>query len=146
MTSMTLSCSIAMKPRTMKPGSWEALAGQISRFIGVGAANTVLTFVLYEILNVFIPYWIAYTLSFVFGIAFVMIFQARVVFVRELTAISAICLVVVYLVSYAAGLGLTVFFVDDMHIRSELVPFIVIPIMVPISFLATRYAFGRNQI
>jgi putative flippase GtrA len=146
MTSMTLSYSIAMKPRTIKPESWETLAGQIRRFIGVGAANMVLTFVLYEILNVFIPYWIAYTLSFVFGIVFVMIFQARIVFVRELTAITAICLVAVYLVSYAAGLGLTVFFVDDMHIRSELVPFIVIPIMVPISFLATRYAFGRNQI
>src|SRR4051812_31033989 len=107
------------------------------RFLGIGFANTVLTFLLYELLIIFMPYRPAYTLSFVVGIVFALLTNARVVFLSPVTVRSAVFFVVLYLANYAAGLVLIGLLVEIVQLSPKLAPIGVIAIMVPINFIAT---------
>ena len=76
-------------------------------FVGVGAVNTVLSILLYEILILFLPYWLAYLIPFPVSIAFLLYANATFVFGRRVTPMSAVAFTLLYLATYAAGRSLT---------------------------------------
>jgi putative flippase GtrA len=119
------------------------LSGQFGGFLAVGAVNTMLTVLLYEVLILVMPYWLAYMLCFPVGIAFLLFANASLVFGRTVTAASAISFVLFYLVSYAAGFGVIIVLVGVMRIPPGLAPFGSIAIMTPFNFIVSRLVLGR---
>ncbi|HEY0329448.1 MAG TPA: GtrA family protein [Rhodopseudomonas sp.] len=122
------------------------LKRQFSRFVGVGVVNSVATFVLYQMLLLAMPYWLAFTLSFAAGLVFGMIAGARLVFGRKINLVSAASFSAYYVFSYALSLLILMVVVDRLQISARLAPLIVIAIMVPLNFLGSRYALSlRSQ-
>jgi putative flippase GtrA len=105
--------------------------------------NTVLTFLLYEVLIFFVSYPVAYTASFVVGIVFAGITYAKVVFQVPPTVGTVLRFAAVYIASYLAGLGLLHLLVDYASIPAWLAPVFVLMITVPFNFLGSRLAIGR---
>src|SRR6476659_6952739 len=82
------------------------LLNRMSRFATAGAANALLTFLLYNFLLLATPYWLAYTLSFVAGIGFATLVNPKFVFDIDLGLAGAIRFSLFYLASYGIGLKL----------------------------------------
>src|SRR5215472_2536850 len=116
------------------------LSVQFGGFVAVGAVNTLLTLLLYEVLILVMPDWLAYTLGFAASVAFALFTNAGLVFGRPVTAASAVHFVLFYLVSYAAGLGLVVLLVEGLRISAALAPLGAVVIMLPINFIGSRLA------
>ena len=111
---------------------------QVRRFVFVGGANTGLTYLLYLLLNLFLIYEIAFTISFAAGVLFSAFFNARYSFstglgLRALLRFSALCLI-----NYYLGLQILIFCVEELHIRQALAPLIVVAIMLPLTFFGSR--------
>ncbi len=82
---------------------------QARRFVAVGIANAAFTYLLYQLLNVFVIYEIAFTISFATGVLFSAFFNARYSFsiglgLRALLRFTAVCLI-----SYYLGLQVLIF-------------------------------------
>jgi putative flippase GtrA len=116
---------------------------QFGGFLAVGAVNTMLTVLVYELLIMIMPYWLAYTLCFPVGIAFLLFANARLVFGRAVTIASASSYVLFYLASYSAGLGVVMILVELVHIPPAYAPLVAIAIMMPINFVGSRLVLGR---
>lgn len=114
---------------------------QVGRFLGVGAVNTVFTFILYEALLLITSYRLAYTMSFVAGICFAAVAQSLVVFRVRLSMVSILRFVVLYLTSYVIGFLVLTLAIDIVGISPVLAPFLVVTIMLPINFLGGRLVF-----
>jgi putative flippase GtrA len=123
--------------------SFRRLIGQLGGFLAVGAVNTVLSLLLYEALILVLPYWLAYTICFPAGIAFLLFANASLVFGRAVTAVSSASFVLFYLTSYAAGLGVIVALVEVIGIPPKFAPLLAITIMAPINFVGSRFVLGR---
>jgi putative flippase GtrA len=123
--------------------AFRRLSGQFGGFLAVGAINTMLSLLLYEALILVMPYWLAYTLCFPAGMAFLLYANANLVFRRAVTAVSSASFVVFYLASYAAGLGVIVVLVEMISIPPQLAPLLAIAIMAPINFIGSRFVLGR---
>jgi putative flippase GtrA len=116
------------------------LALEGSRFLGVGALNSLLTFVIYQALLFLAPYRVAYTLSFALGIAFAAVMNARVVFGTRLTARAVLRFVAFYLANYALGLLVIVLLVERLGVSPVLAPLAAIVVLLPLSFFGSRLA------
>ena len=125
--------------------SLRRLSGQFTGFVTVGAVNTVLTFLLYELLNLFMPYWLAFTLSFAAGIVFSLSANAGLVFGQRVTAKSAAYFLAFYLLSYAISLGIVTFLVEGLGVSSVIAPLGAIAVMVPINFLGVKRALAARR-
>jgi putative flippase GtrA len=124
--------------------AFRRLSGQFGGFLAVGAVNTMLSLLLYEVLILVMPYWLAYTLCFPAGIAFLLFANAGLVFRRAVTAASAASFILFYLASYAAGLGVIIVLVGVIRIPPAFAPLGAIAIMAPINFIGSRFALGRK--
>lgn len=118
--------------------NYRKLAGEVIRFLGAGAANTVLGFLIYEILILFIPYPIGYTISFLFSIAFAAIVYSRFVFGLAFGLGALFRFFAFYLLYYVAGLSLLTLLVKYFRVHAAVAPLIVIVVLLPLSFLGSR--------
>jgi putative flippase GtrA len=130
-----------MKPRDR----WRELAGQAGRFGAVGAVNSALTYVLYVLLLFVMPYPAAYSLTFVVGLAFALVANAKLTFASRITVGGAGYFCLFYVLSYVLGLVLTVFFVEVFRVRPSLAPLAAMPITVPANFFGSRLALRRGH-
>jgi putative flippase GtrA len=119
------------------------LAKSFLGFVSVGAVNTVLSILLYEILILFLPYWLAYLIPFPFSIAFLLYANANFVFGRSVTLLSAVAFTLFYVASYAAGFLVIAVMVGLIGIPPAFAPVGVLAIMTPINFIGSRLALGR---
>jgi putative flippase GtrA len=118
------------------------LASEGGRFLGVGAANTLLSFAVYQGLLFLVPYRVAYTLSFVLTLAFTAVMNARLVFGTRLTARAAVRYAVFYLASYALGLLVVVLLVEGLGVSAVLAPLAAVAVLLPVSFFGSRLALS----
>jgi putative flippase GtrA len=117
---------------------------QFGGFLIVGAANTVLTLLIYELLIFWIPYGIAYTLAFAAGLVFALTANARFAFATRVTAPRAVRFTLFYLISYALGFGLVAFLIELVHVPAALAPAAALVITVPLNFFGSRVTLGRS--
>ena len=123
--------------------SFSRLAKLFTGFVGIGAVNTVLSIALFEVLILFLPYWIAYLIPFPLGIAFSLYANASFVFGRAVKTASAVSFVLVYLASYAFGYVLFVMMVEVIGLPPAFAPFVTLAIVTPINFVGSRLALER---
>jgi putative flippase GtrA len=121
------------------------LAREVTRFGIAGIANLCLSFAIYQALLFVLPYAWAYTLSFVAGLAFVTVVNIRLVFGARMTVRNTAGTAAVYLMQYAAGLGLTVLLVQRLGVHARVAPFILVFVLPPLSFIGARLLVARDR-
>ena len=119
---------------------------QVLSFAVAGAGRTLFSVAVYLGLNLLLPYWMSFTLSFVATVALSALINGAFVFMTEVTPRRFATYVCVYVVSYFLSLGLTVFAVDGLGVSPSFVPLIVVPVMFPINFMLERWALGGSAI
>ena len=112
--------------------------GQLLRFVAVGGANAVATYLIYLLVLKFTGYAVAYTVSYVAGIAISYVANSRLVFRAKMSVGTAARFPLVYLFQYLAGLALLALLVEWLRIPAWLAPWIVTALLVPASFLLTK--------
>lgn len=116
------------------------LARSFLGFVSVGAVNTVLSILLYEMLILFLPYWLAYLIPFPVSIAFLLYANANFVFGRAVTLRSAVAFTFFYIASCAAGFLVITVLVGLIGVPPAFAPIGVLAIMTPINFVGSRLA------
>jgi putative flippase GtrA len=113
---------------------------QFLRFLQVGVANTVGTYLLYLLLILVIPYVVAYSIVFVVGVLFSAWLNARHSFSTRLTGRTLTRFVVIYVINYALSVQLLVFCVEVIGMYSAIALLAVLAVFTPINFLSSRLA------
>lgn len=113
--------------------------GELFRFIGIGVANTAVTYALYLLLLRFLPYWIAYTVTYVCGILISYALNATIVFRQSLRLTTALKYPLVYAAQYLFGIVALYVLVEICRINRALAPLIVVSVTVPITYVLSRY-------
>jgi len=108
------------------------------RFLVAGGINTALTYGLYVLLALVTHYAVAYTLSYVAGIAISYLLNALFVYRTRLSLARAAAFPLVYLVQYALGVGLLVVLVDWLRVSKFIAPILIVIVTIPITFLLSR--------
>ena len=118
-----------------------------SRFLLSGATNTLVTYLLYLLLNVFLGYQLAYFLSFFSGIFLSYWLNSVVVFKVALSWKKLLSFPLVYVVQYVIGAFILRYTVAQLGINEALAPLITIVITLPITYVISRFLLtGENKI
>ena len=115
------------------------------RFLLSGGVNTVLTYAVYLLLMKFMPYWLAYSVSFAGGIGMAYALNRLFVFGEHRGALSLLGLPLVYGIQYVIGLLLLWLWVAVAGLDARLGPLATIGVTVPLTFILTRYLFVQNS-
>lgn len=124
---------------------WRHLSGEALRFLVVGAINTLATFILYWVLLRFISYPMAYTASFVAGIALSYALNALFVFRVRPGIRSALAFPLVYLAQYLIGLAVLWLWSSVLGMPPAYGVLLVAAVSVPITFVLSRYVLGKLE-
>lgn len=114
------------------------------RFLVSGGVNTVTTYAIYLLLGQFLRYQVAYTVTYVIGIALGYLLNAFWVFKSAPTVKSAVAYPVVYMGQYALGIGLLSVFVDVFDVDKRIAPVLVIAITLPLMFVLSKFVFKKS--
>ena len=123
----------ARRPRTV---------GQLVRFALVGGSNTLVTFVLFVVLQHWMSPELAYTVVFALGLAYTTAMTSRVVFGGGATWRRTTLFAAWYLVVYGVGLAV----VGAVHVVAQpsamVTALVTVAVTAPLSFLGGRLLFG----
>lgn len=114
------------------------------RFLVSGGINTAATYAIYLLLVHFMHYQVAYTATYVIGIALGYVLNAFWVFRSAPTVKSAVAYPLLYIGQYVLGIGLLSLFVGILGIDQRIAPALVIVITLPLMFLLSRLVFNRS--
>lgn len=125
--------------------SWSSSRGQLARFVALGAANSIATYLIYLALLRFTGYAIAYTVAYAAGIAISYVANAYLVFRTRMSVKSAATYPLVYLFQYVAGLVIISLLIDLLAVPAWLAPWIATAILVPATFVLTRLVLKTKE-
>lgn len=111
------------------------------RYLLTGGLNTCLTYGIYLLSLQFTEYRTAFSISFIVGIFFSYILNAKFVFKVRFTFKDLAGYHLIYLAHYFAGFLLLQFQVDYLNVDPRIAPLINVLIMTPLSFLASKMLF-----
>ena len=114
------------------------------RFVVFGSLNTLIAYLLYLALLLFLPYPIAYSVSYVCGIFISYVLNATFVFHEPLRISRALQYPVIYVVQYVLSMGLLYVLVELLHFDKVVAPFVIASAMIPIAYLLSRYIITRR--
>lgn len=114
------------------------------RFVVAGLVNTGVTFVLFLVLAQAMPDALAYTISYVVGIALAYFLNALIVFQAGMSVRTAFRFPLVYGVQYLYGLCLLSVLVSRLHVPSAVAMATVIATSVPLTFFLSRLALRAS--
>lgn len=114
------------------------LTPEILRFIAGGLLNTVVSYSLYLLLLLWLPYSLSYSLAYVGGIVFSFFIQTRWVFKVPVSLKKFLAFPLVYLAQYLAGLVLLALLIEWLHIPERWALLIVIALTLPMTFVLSR--------
>lgn len=114
------------------------------RFLFFGVLNSGSTYLLYLLFLTFLPYPVAYTVSYVAGIYISYYLNSRFVFEERLQLRKALQYPAVYLVQYLVALGLLYLLVDLAHLSKALAPLAALVVTVPLSYSLSRFLIKRQ--
>ena len=119
---------------------------EFRRFLLAGAFNTAVGYGLYLLLNTFLDYRGAYTISYVLGIVLSYAITTAFVFKRPWRWRRLLAYPSVYAVQYLVGLALIWLMVDRLGLPDTWAPLIILPITIPLTFALSRLIVkGRHR-
>ena len=111
---------------------------QAVRFLGVGGANTLLTYFIYLALLNFVSYRLAFSVTFVLGIVIGYYLNTSFVFDSSFSWRKFFKYPLIYVFQYIVGLFLLMVLVDFLEIDSRLAPLLSVVLLMPLTFLMNR--------
>jgi len=114
------------------------LATELSRYLVVGVVNTAITYVLLVVGMRWLPYLVAYTIVYAFGVALAYWLQSRFVFRVALGQRKAALFPFIGLAQYALGFVLLWALVDRLALPARAAALIVVVTIVPLGFVLSR--------
>lgn len=116
------------------------------RFLISGGINTVATYAAYLALLQATSYKVAYTVAYVFGIVIAFFINRLFVFRTHRGWRSLLMFPFVYLAQYLVSLAVVFAWVEHLGFSVALAPIVAILVTVPLTFLLSRFVFGRRTI
>jgi putative flippase GtrA len=108
------------------------------RFLGVGATNTIVTYLLYLLLLHVLSYRVAYSTTFAIGIVLAYTLNTRYVFRGTWQWKRLAAYPLVYVVQYVLGLFLLTLLVERGWANEQLAPLVVVVLSLPVVFIMSR--------
>ena len=121
------------------------LDGQILRFLLAGAANTLLTYLLYLLLLGHVGHRLAYALAYVAGIGLAYVLGRGFVFRRHDGWRSVLLTPLIYLLQFCIGLLFVELWITWLGLPAEFAPLLAIAATLPLTYVLSRWAFARRQ-
>jgi putative flippase GtrA len=115
------------------------------KFLLVGGFNTLLTYILYLIAILFVPYQVAYVLSYCFGLLLVSILNVKFVYGQPISFKNIMKTIFVYLIQFAIGFILITACVGYLGIDKRIAPLIIIIFSIPVTFFANKFVLQKNK-
>jgi len=115
------------------------------RFLLSGGLNTALTYAVYLLLLIVIPYQVSYTIAYVLGIVTAFLLNRFFVFKSHRGIRSLLLFPLVYGVQYLVSMATLWIWVDQFKQNAKLGPLIAITVSIPITYLMSRYIFTHNR-
>ena len=107
-------------------------------FLLVGAANTGLTYGMYALFLLLMPYKLSYSLAYAGGIVIAYYLNSKFVFKQPVTLAKFLKYPVVYVVQYVLGIIILHVCIDIWGISKWLAPIAVIVISLPVTFVISK--------
>lgn len=118
---------------------------EFKRFLGAGAFNTVAGYAMYLAFHLVLDYRLAYTASYVIGIALSYWINTTFVFRSTWSWTRLAAFPGVYVLQYILGLLLIWLFVNHLEMSEKIAPLLAVPVTVPLTFLASRFIIKGKQ-
>lgn len=118
--------------------------GEFFRFLVVGGANTVSTYLLFLLLLAFFPYLIAYSLAYCVGVVVSYFLNSYFVFRRPFSLATFLAFPVVYVVQYGLGALILWLLVDRAGVAPQLAMAGSIGLTIPVTFLMSRFVLRKK--
>lgn len=118
--------------------------GEFARFLLVGGANTLSTYLLFLLLLAFFPYLIAYSLAYCVGVVVSYFLNLYCVFRRPFSLATFLAFPVVYVVQYSLGALILWLLVDHAGVAPQLAMAGAIGLTIPLTFLMSRFVLRKR--
>jgi putative flippase GtrA len=115
-----------------------------ARFLVSGGFNTALTYGIYLILLLALPYKASYTLSYLIGILLAYTLNRFFVFKSHRGLQSALLLPLIYGLQYILSMIILWCWVEKFELDERLAPLAAIVITVPITYIFSKFAFTKK--
>ena len=115
-----------------------------AKFLIAGGLNTAITYGIYLILLMFIPYTASYTISYITGIVFAYLLNRFFVFKSHQGFKSIALFPLVYLAQYVVGILILWCWVEKLGFAERLAPLVVIIITIPITYIFSKLVFSKS--
>ncbi len=122
----------------------QKIHGEFLRFLIVGGLQTALSYGIFLLLNLFLPYPVAYSIAYGCGIFISYFLNVLFVFRENISLASFLKFPLVYVIQYLLGLALLWLFVDRLGLPPAWAMLGVITITVPITFLTSRFILKKS--
>ena len=126
-------------------GDDHGMRGQVLRFLLVGGANTLATYAIFIVLGLFIPAWIAYTIAFAIGLAWVVFGSSKFVFRGEHGRRRLLLFAGWYLVIYAIGRVVIALIAPTDFLDLAITSLAVLVVTTPLTFVGGRFIFASPR-
>lgn len=107
-------------------------------FLTGGFLNTLLTYGIYLLLNMFISYQKSYVIAYVTGIVFSYLFNAQIVFNVKKSWKGLMAYPLVYLLQYILAALMLSLMVERLGIPKEIAPLLIIVLLLPVTYLLSK--------
>lgn len=111
------------------------------KFLISGGVNTILTYVVYIFLLMFLPYVVSYTMSYIFGVVCAYISNRFFVFKKHQGLKSVALLFLIYIIQYVLGVLILWFWVEQLGFAARLAPLVAIIVTVPVTYVLSKLSF-----
>ena len=114
-------------------------AAQVLRFIAAGAANTLLSVIVYQLALFAVSYTVSYGIAYVTGLAFAWYVYARHVFRAPLSAARMVGFAAFYVASLIAGTWVNAGFIEWLGLQPRLAIFATVAVMLPVNYVGSKW-------
>ncbi|MCR8844860.1 GtrA family protein [Paenibacillus sp. SC116] len=115
------------------------LNNEFFKFVISGGVNTVVTYLVYLLLLMFLNYSFSYTISYLSGILLSYYLNTIFVFSEKVSFRKFLKYPIVYLVQYLVGIIMMYVLVEYLSISVKVVPLIVIILTLPLTYIFSRF-------
>lgn len=120
------------------------LSREMLRFLVTGSINTVFCWGVYLLLNLIVPYPVAYTGAYMVGTVFSYFLNTRWVFKVPMNWRTFLQFPSVYIVQYGLGVVLVWGMVETWPVLEPVAPLLVVGMTLPVTFLMSRFILKRG--
>ncbi|MDT9674592.1 GtrA family protein [Pseudomonas sp. JV414] len=103
-----------------------------------GFLNTLLTYGIYLLLNMYISYQKSYVIAYITGIVFSYLFNAQIVFNVKKSWKGLMAYPLVYLLQYILAALMLSLMVERLGIPKEIAPLLIIVLLLPVTYLLSK--------